>query len=173
MDYMEFWNLLRNTTPKYIIFLCAGNICRSPYAEMVFQKLLRENKTIPDDDFIIQSGGFIKQDTVKIHPFTQQALEEEEIEKSRILDHTPRQMRKHKEDLRQATALIVMTEEHRDILLAAKYRSKAILLSEAAANETINLPDPALYKDYRRYKELMDKIKAYLEQLIKKLEEFY
>ncbi len=171
MDNSEFWNKMHSSHPHHLIFLCAGNICRSPYAGMMFEKLVADSTLLKLSDFNIQSGGFLKQKNVVIHPFSKQALEEEGIPLSRIDQHRPRTMRKHKEDLLDATALIVMTENHRDVLLPAKYREKAILLSEVAEDLTVDLPDPALYTDYEKYHALMDQIKRYLQIMVNNLEE--
>ncbi|MHA1612755.1 MAG: arsenate-mycothiol transferase ArsC [Promethearchaeota archaeon] len=171
MNNLEFWNKMHSSPPHHLIFLCAGNICRSPYAGMMFEKLVGESAVLSLSDFNIQSGGFLKQKSVIIHPFSKKALEEEGIPLSRIDQHRPRTMRKHKDELLNASALIVMTENHRDVLLPAKYRGNAILLSEVAENITLDLPDPALYTDNEKYHSLMNQIKRYLQIMVHKLEE--
>jgi protein-tyrosine phosphatase len=40
---------------KRVLFVCAGNICRSPMAEGIFRKLLRERHL--EDRFIVDSAG--------------------------------------------------------------------------------------------------------------------
>jgi len=43
--------------PKRILFVCLGNICRSPMAESVFRKIIEEKGL--SNDFIIDSAGMI------------------------------------------------------------------------------------------------------------------
>lgn len=172
MELDEFWNIICNEDKIHIIFLCGGNICRSPFAEMKFEQLLADSKIKNKEKFVIQSGGFIFQKDVRIHPFTEKALLEEGIPKDRINKHFPRRMRKHKDDLINATALIVMTEAQRDIQLPVKYRDKAILLSRLGlSNKVVNIPDPAIIKEYQPYRDILNQITSYLENMICKIED--
>ncbi len=172
MEPKDFWNIVRNNDKIHIIFLCGGNICRSPFAEMKFKQLLADSKIKNKEKFVIQSGGFIFQKDVRIHPFTEKALLEDKIPQERIDEHFPRRMRKHKDDLINASALIVMTEAQIDIQLPAKYRDKAILLSMLGlSNKAVNIPDPAIIKEYQSYREIMDQITSYLENIIHEIEE--
>ena len=64
-----------------------------------------------------------------------------------------------------------MTEAQRDISLPAKYRDKAILLSTLGlTNKVVNILDPAIIKEYRPYREIMDQITSYLENIIREIE---
>lgn len=42
-------------TPTRVLFVCLGNICRSPAAEIVFRHLIREAGR--EDEFIVDSAG--------------------------------------------------------------------------------------------------------------------
>jgi len=44
-------------TPKSILFVCMGNICRSPMAEGVFLQILKQEHR--ESDFLIDSAGTI------------------------------------------------------------------------------------------------------------------
>ncbi|MHA1720890.1 MAG: arsenate-mycothiol transferase ArsC [Promethearchaeota archaeon] len=184
MEPDDFWNLFNkinkndngNNDKIHLIFICAGNICRSPFAEMKFKQLL-ESAKIPKkikEKFLIQSGGFINQKDVRIHKFTEQALMEENIPKSWIDSHFPRNMRKFKDDMINADVLIAMTKMHRDILIPKKYKEKVILLSSLGQNGEIEeIPDPALYDNYEEYSGVMHQITGYLKNMIMKLEEIF
>ncbi|UYP47946.1 hypothetical protein NEF87_004231 [Candidatus Lokiarchaeum ossiferum] len=172
MKIESFWNALKLSTNPKLIFVCLGNICRSPFAQMKFEQLLQQSEVKRKHEFIIQSGGFIHQKDVRIHPMTERALLEEQIPIERIEQHFPRRLRKHKEDLLDATALIVMAQSHRDIQMPAKYRDKTILLSAIALDgKEIDIPDPALIENFEEYKQIMQKITDYLKTFIKLLEE--
>jgi protein-tyrosine phosphatase len=170
MNYETFWQIIRTKEPVNLLFICAGNICRSPYAEMEFEQLLH-NSSVPNQNrFNIQSGGFIDQKNVVIHHFTKQALLEEGVSEERVNKFHSRTMRKNKDVIESADIIIVMDKSNRDVQLPLKYREKAILLSEAASNEEKDIDDPALIYDYAEYLKTMQKIKEYLTIIIKKLE---
>ena len=42
---------------KSVLFVCLGNICRSPMAQTVFEKIISEKGV--DDKFIVDSAGLI------------------------------------------------------------------------------------------------------------------
>lgn len=48
-------NSSRNKTKRRILFVCLGNICRSPTAEAVFKKLVKEKRM--ENQFYIDSAG--------------------------------------------------------------------------------------------------------------------
>lgn len=48
-------------TMKKIMFVCHGNICRSPMAEFIMKKLVREN--CPDENFVIASSAVSTEET--------------------------------------------------------------------------------------------------------------
>ena len=165
----NFWNQTQSR-PIRLIFLCAGNICRSPYAELTFKSFLHSSAKIDPSRFNITSGGFLAQRDVQIHPFTRQKLLEENVSIDQIDAHVPRTMRKHKADLLDAAALIVMTQDQKNILMPKKYRHKTFLLSEFAQGEEKDIPDPALLTEYKTYSDIMNVIKGYLRQIIQTLE---
>jgi protein-tyrosine-phosphatase len=170
MDSANFWTQ-PHSHPIHLIFLCAGNICRSPYAELKFKHLLHKSGKIDPTNFTIESGGFLTQKSVQIHPFTRQKLIEELISLDQIDAHFPRTMRKHKQDLLNANVLIVMTKDQKNILMPKKYMDKTLLLSEIAEpGKEIDIPDPALITDFQEYSAIMDVIDGYLQQMIHTLE---
>lgn len=170
MNAKEFWEIVIKKDHVHIIFLCLANICRSPYAEMMFEKLLQQSKVVHKEKFKIQSGGFITQGTINIHPLTEQALIEDGVSQARVKQFHTRTMRKHKEDLEAADVLVVMDKSQRDIQVPLKYRGKTIILAEMSANEDVDIKDPVLIKEYGPYREIMNQIKKYLEICITRLE---
>jgi protein-tyrosine-phosphatase len=170
MKPSEFWEKIKNEPHVHLIFLCGGNICRSPFAEMKFKQLLERSTIKNKSKFLIQSGGFIQQN-FPIHEFTKQALLDEKVEEATVDQFQSRPMRKHKDDMRSATALIVMSKSTRDVLVPMKYREKTLMLSEIALDEQeVDISDPALIHDYDKYLETMNQIKEYLEKVIVKME---
>jgi protein-tyrosine-phosphatase len=171
MKAAEFWDLVIKSPRVWLIFICLGNICRSPFAEMKFEQLLQESKVKNKTKFIISSGGFIDQ-KIAIHPLTKRALLEEGIAEERVNRFHARTMRKHKEDMEQANVLIAMNISTRDVQIPGKHQAKSITLSEIALNgQEIDIPDPALIEDYNEYRKTMIQITDYLQRIITKMEE--
>lgn len=172
MKASEFWDLMRNSPRVWLIFICLGNICRSPFAEMKFEQLLQKSQVKNKNKFIIASGGFIDQ-KIAIHPLTRRALLEEGVSEERVNRFHARTMRKNKEDMEQANVLIAMNISTRDVQIPAKYHPKSITLSEIALDgQEIDIPDPALIDDYNEYRKTMAQITDYLKQIIAKMEKF-
>jgi protein-tyrosine-phosphatase len=171
MNHEEFWRVVQERDRVHIIFLCAGNICRSPYLEMYFEARLRASHVVNKQKYIIQSGGFIHQRDVRIHPHTETALLDDGIPAERITRFESRTMRKHKEDMENADVLVSVNSNVRDVLVQARYRDRVILLSEMVDGQVIDIPDPALLTDYREYRAVMDDLKRLVDEIIRKMEE--
>jgi protein-tyrosine phosphatase len=54
---MKKYNSLNNNKKHKILFVCLGNICRSPMAEEVFRSLA--NRSGRADEFVADSAGLI------------------------------------------------------------------------------------------------------------------
>ncbi len=171
MDDAEFWDYIKSSENPHIIFICLGNICRSPYAEFKFKQLLSNSHIRKKDQITVSSAGFIYQDRIKIYYNTKKALMEEKINEKSINLHTPRVFSDYSTKKLENAALIVMSSEHRDLEMEERFRKKAILLSALATEgEEIDIPDPYMIDDYYEYKKILEKIKGYLLVIIKKME---
>jgi protein-tyrosine phosphatase len=127
--------------PKRILFVCQGNIIRSPLAEALFRKMSAE--TDVDDLYHIDSAG-----TSAYHvgeepdPRMQRAVEARGFQ----YDHRARQI--HAQDLDSYDLIIVMdAENYRDVLdltRSPQQREKIRLLREfdPEASEYAGVPDP-------------------------------
>ena len=176
MNAEEFWDIMQkkhspdNSELIFLIFLCAGNICRSPYAEMMFEKLISESSLISKDRFKIQSGGFIDNKKINLHGHSRQALLDDGVPEDRVNRFQTRHMRFYKDDLAAADVLIVMSKDNAD-LVNQKYRDKVVHLSEIALDGVVeDIKDPVLIQDYNEYKQKTNRIKEMLIKLIEKLE---
>lgn len=157
-----------------ILFVCTGNICRSPMAEYLFNMLARERGM---GHWQARSVGVAALPGDGISTHAQTVLKEEAIDsvahRSRILEQ---------ESLEKAVVILTMTESHRDIVLARfpEYREKTYTLKEFAAKiggdsavEELNLDivDP-FGQGEEVYRAVRDEIKAVLETIIGNLPQF-
>jgi len=124
-------------SPRTILFICTGNICRSPMAEGLFRKLLAGRK-----DIRVTSAGVSAQ--------RGQAASQHTIEVLRRMGIDLAQFRSQPltEDLvAQATWIFAMTRSHLDTihLLFPEAADKAFLVCEfdpELAATTLDIPDP-------------------------------
>ncbi len=87
-----------------VLFVCTGNSCRSPMAEGILKKMLKESKL---DNFEVSSAGIATLDGVPASLF---ALE---VSKARDVDLTRHRSRQlNKRMLRKAHLVLVMSREH-------------------------------------------------------------
>ena len=158
---------LKDKDTVNILFVCSGNICRSPYAEMRFEQLMKDascTKTIN-----VASGGFTTSHA--IHPFTMQALLEKGVPAERIDRFTPRNVRKHKDELDAADLIFTPSKEVLS-MMPRKYLDKAYLFSEATGTE-LEINDPVLLKEYEPYKAILDQLEGYLVDVARILQEIW
>ncbi len=134
MNHEEFWSQISAKDEISLLFICTGNICRSPFAELLFKHLLFQSNVPSPDRFKIRSGGFVIQ-SIPIHEFSKQTLSELGVDETSIDAFHSRNLRMYKQEMEQADFLIVMDTSNRDTMVPAKYRFKTILLSEIAVGE--------------------------------------
>jgi protein-tyrosine phosphatase len=125
---------------RRILFVCMGNICRSPTAEGVFRKVLAERA--PDLDVDLDSAGTHGfHDGAPPDPRACRAAER------RGIDLRPlRARRVTAQDFEQFELVLAMDEQNREFLLEVcppEYRHRVKLLLEFAPHlERREVPDP-------------------------------
>ncbi len=150
-----------------VIFICGGNICRSPYAEMKFEKMLSD--TGCSKKVIVSSGGFIIQRDVYLHFLTERALKEAGVSEERIKRHKPRHVRNHKDEMDAVDLILSPTKTIIETLLPRKYWHKAFLMSEIDDGAQVNIEDPAPIQDYDEYMKIIVQIDPFLVALSERL----
>lgn len=150
-----------------ILFVCASNICRSPYCEFVFRKMV-ENDPVLKGKIEVKSSAVFNQMT-KINDKTRKVLiEEEGLDPVTVDAHVPSYVKNDRERFDEADVIIGMTKFQK-VLLPKRYKKKYITLSEAAIGKYESIPDPWLIDDYKEYLKRMLIIKNYLIKYFDKL----
>ncbi|MHA1680214.1 MAG: arsenate-mycothiol transferase ArsC [Promethearchaeota archaeon] len=148
----------------YIVFICNGNICRSPYAEIMLEKRINEELSC-GGKIHVTSGGSIKNTTM--HPFTRRGLQEKGVDDERIDQFHPKWLKKENKVYLQDADLIIAPEKMIiDVLLPRRYHQKAFLMSEFTGSGFVDIEDPALIKDFDAYKVILNQIDPTVEALI-------
>ncbi len=155
---------------KKVLFVCLGNICRSPAAEGVMQKKIRERSL--DEQYKIDSAG-----TSSFHigeppdPRMAYAADQREI----ALESRARQF--IYDDFKDFDLILAMDEENfEDISLkgSTKDMEKVRLLREfdPEANGNLSVPDP-YYGGAQGFDDVLDMLERSVENLIDFLERQY
>lgn len=131
--------------PKRVLCVCSGNICRSPYAEVVFRNMAKEQGY----ETQVFSAGTLKIVGKEAAPLMQRAAAEVSLDLSA---HRSNPLSKL---LIDASELIfVMSPEHRHEILriAPNADKKTVMLAHWLSPSKLEIPDPMglSYDHYRR-----------------------
>lgn len=143
-----------------ILFVCSSNVCRSPYAEFIFKRMVDENEVLKNNISSVRSSAvFNKSKTIfgkgKISLLNEEFTEEEINKFKPTFKFSDRQL------FEEADIIIGMSKAHK-FLTPKKYRHKFNTLSEVAIGKTVAIPDPFLRRTQSDYDEVMDIIKTFL-----------
>lgn len=120
-----------------VVFVCLGNICRSPMAEAVFQDMV--NKAGLSDEIIVDSVGTGSWHVGEPpHRGTQQVLKEHGIQ----FDHRAQQLAAN--DLKTADYLIAMDRDNLSSIrrIGSTEAETGLLLDYANNVNEVDVPDP-------------------------------
>ena len=129
-----------------VLFVCMGNICRSPTAEGVFNKVIKEAKV--EDCFVLDSAG-----THAYHINEAPDLRAQKAARERGIKLSHLRARKvTMGDFEDYDYLLAMDDENYDILISAcpeQYAQKIqYFLGYAPQLKTREIPDPYYGGDY-------------------------
>ncbi|NVM04582.1 MAG: hypothetical protein HWN67_19825 [Candidatus Helarchaeota archaeon] len=155
---------LKNKTGDiHVLFVCSGNIIRSAYSEILFEKML--NDKYGKTNIVSESGALVyKNDS--IHYKTKRALLEKGIPKERIKRHKPRHVDYYREMFDNADIIFVYSKDHLED--AKEFADKTFLIWEFAFGEKKSIAD-AFFTG--QYDESFAEIDKCLEKILEIFEE--
>ncbi len=151
-----------------ILLGCSSNVCRSPFAEFVFRRLVQQSPILSSAGIEVGSSAVFNRSKY-IYPKAVVSLEREGFSREEVLAHKPAYKGTDKQRFEEADVIIGMSKIHR-ALTPHKYRHKFVTLSEAATGKYTPIPDPFLYPSQNEYDKVMSVIKKYLTLYAEKLE---
>lgn len=151
-----------------ILFVCASNICRSPYCEFMFRRMVEQDPDLNGKVHVTSSAVFnhMKQ----MDPKTRESLRQEGFTDEELDQFTPSIWYRSIQKFKDADVIVGMTRLQK-WLTPPPFRKKYMTLSEAATGKYHTIPDPYLILDQDEYNKKMDTIKSYLEQYLQRVKQ--
>ena len=159
---------MNNAKKKSVLFVCMGNICRSPTGEGVLKKLVADRGL--DAEIEVDSAG-----TISYHAgeLPDARMREHAAARGYRLDSRARQVRA--EDLERFDLVIAMDRDNlsgvQDLDPKGRYEKKVRLLSDFLHGKwPKDVPDP-YYGGAAGFEKVLDMIEAAAEQILVELKE--
>ncbi|MHA1267186.1 MAG: arsenate reductase/protein-tyrosine-phosphatase family protein [Candidatus Helarchaeota archaeon] len=125
-----------------VLFVCSGNICRSPMAEILYEQIVQSDPLPSFDKVISRSAGVVYQWSGGMDDYAESVLREfYQISKSRLNAFRSCHIRRDSRRFQEADLIITMEQSHLyDI--PAEYHRKTFTLKEAATGVSGDVEDP-------------------------------
>lgn len=122
---------------RKLLFVCTGNICRSPMAEGIFNDLVRKNQK--ETDYLATSAGIFARDGQGASQEAVEAVKDMGIDISR---HSSQGV--CEKLLEESDLVITMTNSHKDAIESKffKYKDKVFAIYEYALDDEKDVNDP-------------------------------
>lgn len=148
-----------------VMFVCLGNICRSPMAEAIFRKMVAD-RGLADRFTIASSGTGHWHLGEPPHVGTRLILSEQNIE----VGNKRSQLLK-KEDFQNFEYVIAMAQENVDDIQYIHHKNVRRLLEFAPVGYTLDVPDPYYENNFEEVYDLVTAgCKGLLDYIIEKEE---
>lgn len=144
---------------KKILFVCLGNICRSPLAEGVARKYIEENGL----DLYIDSAG-----TSNWHEGETPCDNSVRVAGNYGVDISAQRSRPiTKEDIEKFDCVVAMDEENRKNLENFGF-TKIYKLGDFGGYDGENVPDPYFFKGFEGFEKVFKMVERCVEDLLEK-----
>ncbi len=152
----------------YLFFICSGNICRSPIAEILCEQLLQREPLPYFDHITIKSGAVIYSWTGSMDDYAEEVLRRfYNIPQTRINQFRSCHINRDPTRCHNADFIITM-EEYHNKHLPQQYRSKTFTLRELATGTSGDVEDP-YGGNLSVYRETAEEINNFLLKFLTKL----
>lgn len=145
----------------HILFVCSGNIMRSPIAEMLFEKMIQGHSC---QSLIKSESGAVVYHNSRLMSETRQILLGEGISSKRLDSFYPRHISDEPELFKCADLILVMEQNHLSAL--GELNNKSFLLKDFTIGVNEEIGDPYFGASFT---EVIQEIKHCLEVLTTQL----
>ncbi|XP_051142951.1 uncharacterized protein LOC127259585 [Andrographis paniculata] len=164
----------RSTKPFSVLFVCLGNICRSPAAEGVFRHLVKQRSL--ESEFYIDSAG-----TINYHEGNQADPRMRATSRNRGIEITSISRPIRPSDFRDFDLILAMDKQNREDILGSyeRWRHKEALPADAAnkvqlmcsycrKHKETEVPDP-YYGGQKGFEKVLDLLEDACESLLESI----
>ncbi|MHA1214270.1 MAG: arsenate reductase/protein-tyrosine-phosphatase family protein [Candidatus Hodarchaeales archaeon] len=153
-----------NKTDKFkILFICSGNIIRSPYAHLLFNHMINQDEEL-GQRLLADSGG-VKYRNSSLSYETYQELLKEGLSEDELTKFVPKYLPDFPRLYEESGLILVMEKSHLRTI-PHKYQSKSFLLLEFTDGITADVPDPYFDPPFDRSYKM-------IKSSLKRLQEFF
>ncbi|MFX0152805.1 MAG: hypothetical protein ACFFAJ_18635, partial [Candidatus Hodarchaeota archaeon] len=122
-----------------ILFICSGNIIRSPYAHLLFEHLIEDDRKLKNK-LSVESGG-VTYRNYSISSESRNELLKEGVSSDRINEFHPRFYSDNPDMFQKADLVLIMSKGHLR-KIPTVYHEKTFLLLEFTDGISKSVPDP-------------------------------
>ncbi|MFX0182392.1 MAG: hypothetical protein ACFE95_04840 [Candidatus Hodarchaeota archaeon] len=137
----------RRSSQFSILFICSGNIIRSPYAQLLFEHLIKDDKDL-STKIKVESGAVMYRN-YSIALESHDELLKEGITSERIAQFKPRHFMDDPSMFQKADLILVMAKGHQR-KIPERFRDKVFLLLEFTNGKSESVPDPYFNPPFSR-----------------------
>lgn len=146
---------------KSVLFVCLGNICRSPLAHGVAEKITKEKNLA----FLIDSAG-----TSNWHEGEAPCGNSIRVAKQYQVDISQQHSRPiTKEDISSFEHVVAMDRKNREDMIAFGFKH-VYLLGDFADYQGADVPDPYFFNGFEGFEKVYTMVSACVEEFIEKVE---
>jgi len=148
-----------------INFICSGNIIRSPYAELLFEKLIQDSNVL-HQKIRVESGG-VKYKNTRISEESTLMLLKDGVSQDRINKFSPRFIRDYPKMFEKSDLILVMEKNHLRYLPDRDQKRSYLFLDFIYGKSIGNVPDPYFDPPFdRAYKMIKEALITLLDRIL-------
>ena len=135
---------IKNNKQKtlYLFFICSGNICRSPMAEIICEQILKQDPLPYFEEVIVKSGAVVYHWTGRMDDYAEAVLRKHyNVPQVRLNQFNSCHIDRDPSRCKEADFIITMEDFH-ERHIPTQFRSKTFTLCELATGTVCDVDDP-------------------------------